>query len=134
MLSETEIREAFEEIIKGKIVKRFRHSLVHDGNDCTELFIKLLNENNFVKKTVSQTHVDVGFRCPAFLIVHQEATFGWVKWMNYNHPHYLKFFASEERKPSGSPTTILKPEDPTYLYVNERLAEEHDCDAPPLFE
>lgn len=134
MLSDVEIREAFEEIIKGQIVKRFCHSLVYDSKDCTDLFTDLLNENGFVKKTVAQSHVDVGFRCPAFLIDHQKAIFGWVKWMHYDHPCYLKFFASEERRPSGTPSIILKPDDAQRLYVNERLAEEHDCDAPPLYE
>lgn len=134
MLSENEIREAFEEIIQGKIVKRFRHSLVCDERDCTAMFVEILGENGFIKKTVSQSHVDVGFRCPAFLIDNQEAVFGWIKWMNYNHPRYLKFFASEERKPSGTPLLIIRPEDQRYLYINERLAEEHDCDSPPVYE
>jgi hypothetical protein len=134
MIADDEIVQALDEIILGQIVKRSKHELLWEGDNIRELFIQRLHVNRFEFKKIKDVEVPIGFRCPAFLLREQWAYFGWVKWMKYDEGIYWKYFASEVRRPSGSPVIIVTSDDIKEIYVNDTSHEEHDPDMPPLFE
>ncbi len=133
-LTDQEIAEAIDEIISGRIVKRSKHPLVWEGENIRPVFIRCLEENNFHLKTVEESLTPVGLRSPGFFIQGLWAYFGWVKWMKYDENIYWKYFGSEMRKASGTSVIIFKSSDPEQIYVNDALQEEHDPDAPPVYE
>ncbi|MBL7994511.1 hypothetical protein JNM05_03990 [bacterium] len=134
MVIDNDIIQALDEIILGRIVKRSKHELTWDDKNIREEFIQRLLHNHFEFKKVKNVDVPIGFRCPAFLLREQWAYFGWVKWMKYDEGIYWKYFASEVRRPSGSPVIIITSDDIKEIYVNDLSHEEHDPDLPPLYE
>ena len=134
-MNNTELIEAIDEFIKGDIVQRRRFQLIIDNSPSIEdLFITRLKKQDFQKKTVRESQVPVGYRSPAFLIQMNWAVFGHVKWTRYDADTYFKYFASVEKKPSGSSEILLKEDDQQVLFVNDTIQEIIDIDAPPLFE
>lgn len=134
MIADKDIIQALDEIILGQIVKRSKHELIWDDTNIKELFVQRLHLHRFEFKKIKDVDVPVGFRCPAFLVREQWAYFGWVKWMKYDEGIYWKYFASEVRRPSGSPVIIVTSDDIKEIYVNDTSHEEHDPDMPPLYE
>lgn len=134
MTIDNEIIQALDEIILGRIVKRSKHELIWEEQNIREEFIQRLLYNHFEYKKIKDVDVPIGFRCPAFLLREQWAYFGWVKWMKYDEGIYWKYFASEVRRPSGSPVIIFTSDDIKEVYVNDTSHEEHDPDLPPIYE
>lgn len=131
-LNNDDVIAALETIIDGEIVKRDRHTLEADGEDLSALFIQRLIRKGYRWLAVADTALVIGSKCPAFIVQERTAVFGWVKWMKYDVGIYRKFFASEWRKPSGTPVLILAQNET--VFVNDGLTQPHDPDAPPVFE
>ncbi len=131
-MNNEDVIAALEMIIDGELVKRDRHTLEEDGEDLSALFIQRLLRKGYRWSTVADTSLAVGSKCPAFIVQEGTAVFGWVKWMKYDVGIYRKFFASEWRRPSGSPVLILAQNET--VFVHDGLTQPHDPDAPPVFE
>jgi hypothetical protein len=133
-LTQKEIAEAVDEIITGRFVKRTKHSLVWEDQNISDIFKNHLLQNKYEWKTIHEANIPIGFRCPAFVIRDLWAYFGWVKWMKYSEGVYWKYFGSEIRNPSGSYLLLITSDDLQKIYVNDRIQEETDPDAPPVYE
>ncbi len=127
------IREALRAIIEGKIVKRIRHDLHHEGRDLQPLFLDELARCGYQPTTVDKVNVNPGERVPAFYLTDGVAYFGWVFWEQFTSWKMRKLWGSVIKNRRGDwdlqiPTTRI-----TKIYANESLKLEMDIDHPPEF-
>jgi len=125
------IRDALREIIEGRIVKRARHSLLHDGLDLTPVFVRELENLGYLPTTVGKVDVDPGERVPAFVLEDGVALFGWVFWEQFTSWKIRKLWGSVVRNAKGDWDTQIPETRPTTIYANEKLRIEMDIDHPP---
>lgn len=120
--------------IEGETIKRVSLLLIEDGIDFKRLFIDKARKHGYSEQTVANARTPVGNRSPAILIREDEALFGWIKWIKYDEGVYYKFFATELRKPSGTPEIIIRSDDLTPIWINDLIMESHEPDLPPTYE
>jgi hypothetical protein len=128
----TTVRDAMEQIIIGRNVKRGRHDLTLNEKDLTATFIEVLREHRFRPMTVQEVDVDPGERVPAFHIAEGTATFGWVFWEKFTERRKRKLFGSVTRNPKGDWAIQIPPSRHDVLYVCPEGKTEMDIDHPPV--
>ena len=129
--SDTRLREALADIVRGKMVKRSVHDLVHDGRDLTEDFMAELSAQGYVPCRVADVPVDPGERAPAFYIDRKIAYFGWVFWEQFTSWKIRKLWGSVIRNARGDWTIQIPESGSAVIYVNSSLTIEMDIDRPP---
>ena len=127
------VRDALRAIVDGKIVKRARHSLHHDGGDLTPLFIEEMGKLGYRKATVDGLDVKPGERVPAFFIDGGIAYFGWVFWEQFTSWKIRKLWGSVIKNKKGDWDIQIPAGRPTPIYANAELKIEMDIDHPPEF-
>jgi len=127
------LREALEDIIEGKTVKRSRHSLIWGSGDCVELFTTLLSERGYRRMLVSEVPVEPGERAPAFLLDATDAVFGWVFWEKFSETRMRKLFGSVIRNSKGDWAVQISEKKRTPVFVNPNRISEMDIDHPTGF-
>lgn len=127
------IRDALREIIEGKIVKRAKHSLLHDGLDLTSVFIEELENLGYHPTTVDAVGAQPGERVPAFYIDKKIAYFGWVFWEQFTSWKIRKLWGSVIKNKKGDWDIQIPETRHTTIYANEKLKLEMDIDHPPEF-
>lgn len=130
VLSEN-VRDALREIIEGKIVKRAKHALVHDGIDLTDVFVDELRQLGYRATTVGNVDAKPGERVPAFYIENSVAYFGWVFWEQFTSWKIRKLWGSVVKNRKGDWDIQIPDARPTTIYANEKLKLEMDIDHPP---
>jgi len=125
------VRDALREIIKGKIVKRAKHELVHEGIDLSEMFVVELQQLGYRATTVRNVDVKPGERVPAFYIENGVAYFGWVFWEQFTSWKVRKLWGSVVKNKKGDWDIQIPDTRPTTIYANENLKLEMDIDHPP---
>jgi len=125
------VRDALREIIKGKIVKRAKHELVHEGIDLSEMFVVELQQLGYRATTVGNVDVKPGERVPAFYIENGVAYFGWVFWEQFTSWKVRKLWGSVVKNKKGDWDIQIPDTRPTTIYANENLKLEMDIDHPP---
>jgi|ERR1043166_701408 hypothetical protein len=131
--NEENIRDAFRSIIEGKIVKRVKHELVHEGKDLTVLFIEELKTKNYQPSTVGKVNANPGERVPAFYLDGATAYFGWVFWEQFTSWKLRKLWGSVIKNEKGDWDIQIPATRSTTIYANESLKLEMDIDHPPEF-
>jgi hypothetical protein len=124
------VREAMEEIVTGRYVKRGHHDLKLNAEDLTATFIEVLREHRFEPMTVGQVNVAPGERIPAFYVAGGTATFGWVFWEKFTENRQRKLFGSIARNPKGDWAIQIPPSRNDVIYVNAEGKIEMDIDHP----
>ncbi len=124
------VREALDDIILGRTVKRARHELIHDGIDLTDYFIKSLLRHGFNPSTVGEITVQPGERLPAFYLEGSTAYFGWVFWEKFSQLRLRKLFGTVVRNTKGDWFIQLPSNSPAIIYVNTSTIFEMDIDCP----
>lgn len=127
------VRDALREIIEGKIVKRAKHPLVHEGIDLTDVFISELEQSGYRSTTVGNVDVEPEERVPAFYIEDGVAYFGWVFWEQFTSWKIRKLWGSVIKNKKGDWDIQIPDTRPTTIYANEKLKMEMDIDHPPEF-
>ncbi len=127
------VRDALRAIIEGKIVKRSRHDLHHDGRDLGPLFIEELEKRGYGKTTVDALDVKPGERVPAFFIENEFANFGWVFWERFTSWKIRKLWGSVIKNKKGDWDIQIPAGRAMPIYANARLKIEMDIDHPPEF-
>ncbi len=112
------IIEIFEEIISGKF-SILKIQLIYDGNDLTNLFIRKLEELNFIPKKVKEVEVEPGYRVPAFYLKNSEAYFGWVFWEIITEKFKRKLFGTAIKNQRGDWEIQITEDSDEIIYVNE---------------
>ncbi|MBI4546691.1 MAG: hypothetical protein HY707_01820 [Ignavibacteriae bacterium] len=131
--SDQKIRDALSSIIEGKIVKRIKHELRHEGKDLTAMFIEELERHGYRATTVDQVNVQPGERVPAFYIDNGNAYFGWVFWEQFTSWKIRKLWGSVIKNKRGDWDMQIPATRNTIIYANELLKLEMDIDHPPEF-
>ena len=129
--SDTRLREALAEIVRGSIVKRSVHDLAHDGRDLTEDFIAELSAQGYLPCRVTDVPVEPGERAPAFYIDRKIAYFGWVFWEQFTSWKIRKLWGSVIRNTRGDWTIQIPESGSAVIYANSSLTIEMDIDRPP---
>ena len=124
------VRDALDDIILGRTVKRARHELIHDGIDLTDHFIKSLITQGFNSTTVGEITVQPGERVPAFYLERSTAYFGWVFWEKFSQLRLRKLFGTVMRNTKGDWFIQLPSNSPAIIYVNISTIFEMDIDRP----
>ena len=124
------VREAMEEIVSGRYVKRGQHALTVDTEDLTGEFIEVLQEHHFEPMTVGQVSVTPGERAPAFYVADGTAYFGWVFWEKFSESRRRKLFGSAVRNAKGDWAIQIPPSRDVLIYVNREEKSEMDIDHP----
>jgi hypothetical protein len=124
------VRDALDDIILGRTVKRARHDLMHDGTDLTDHFLELLTKHGFVPSTVGATHIQPGERVPAFYLEGSTAYFGWVFWEKFSQLRLRKLFGTVVRNTKGDWFIQLPSNSPAIIYINTSTIFEMDIDRP----
>jgi hypothetical protein len=99
--AEAELASAFRDLASGRGVKRGRHSLVVDGHDRTDLFLRALADEGYTSQGIRDAPVELGERVPAFLVRDGVADFGWVFWEKFREGRARKLFGSVHRNAKG---------------------------------
>lgn len=129
--SDTLLREALAEIVRGSNVKRAVHDLVHDGRDLTEEFIAELVAGGYHPCRVAEIPVEPGERAPAFYIDRKIAYFGWVFWEQFTSWKIRKLWGSIQRNTRGDWSIQIPESGSAVIYANSTLTIEMDIDRPP---
>jgi hypothetical protein len=127
------VRDALREIIEGKIVKRARHTLHHNGVDLTPVFVEELERLGYVETTVGNVDAQPGERVPAFYIDNGVAYFGWVFWEQFTSWKLRKLWGSVIKNKKGDWDIQIPDTRQTKIYANKKLKLEMDIDHPPEF-
>ncbi|MBI1803605.1 MAG: hypothetical protein HY033_10855 [Ignavibacteriae bacterium] len=127
------IRDALRAIVEGKIVKRIKHDLVHEGQDLTHLFVKELERHGYKPMTVDGVRCERGERVPAFYMKDSVAYFGWVFWEQFTSWKIRKLWGSVIKDKRGDWDIQIPATRKTTIYANESLTLEMDIDHPPEF-
>jgi hypothetical protein len=127
------VREALEAIIEGKVVKRIRHELTHDGNDLSGLFLEELTKYGYSAATVASVDVKPGERVPAFFIESGIAWFGWVFWEQFTSWKLRKLWGSVAKNKMGDWEIQLSANRPATIFANMGMKLEMDIEHPPEF-
>lgn len=127
------VRDALNDIIEGKNVKRVKHELIHEGNDFTPMFIEELERYGYLPSTVDAVTVEPGERVPAFFIENRIAYFGWVFWEQFTSWKLRKLWGSVIKNQRGDWDIQIPPTRKTIIYANVSLKLEMDIDHPPEF-
>ena len=128
-----DVRDALRAIIEGKIVKRLKHDLTHEGQDLTPLFIEELQKHGFCPTTVGNVNVRPGERVPAFTIDNAVAYFGWVFWEQFTSVKLRKLRGSIVKNKLGDWDIQIPATRKIVIYANESLTLEMDIEHPPEF-
>ena len=131
--SRFQLREIFEDIVEGRIVKRARHNLMWGKKDCTMEFLEVLEEMRYVPMLVRDVDVKPGERVPGFFIDGATAFFGWVFWEKFSQLRLRKLFGSVVRNAKGDWAIQIPEKRTTIVYVNSSLKSEMDIDNPSGF-
>jgi hypothetical protein len=126
----TALREALEEIVDGKSVKRGRHDLRWESQDVVNAFIQVLQDHGYVLTTVQDVDVCPGERVPAFYVFERTAHFGWIFWEKFSRRKMRKLFGSVVRNAKGGWAIQIPTARATALYANPGLKCEMDLDNP----
>lgn len=129
-LTETEIEEAFREIIAGRSVKRSKHDLFSGGIDRSGLFLRTLSASGFRPVTVGKIDIRPGERCPAFLVQNGTALFGWVFWEKFSQLRLRKLFGTVVRNPNGDWLVQLPANSTAVIYADTSQVLPMDIDRP----
>lgn len=127
------IRDALREIVEGRIVKRSKHNLQHQGLDLTPIFVEELQAMGYSPTTVDAIDTQPGERVPAFYIDNGIAYFGWVFWEQFTSWKLRKLWGSVIKNSKGDWDIQIPATRQTTIYANERLKLEMDIDHPPEF-
>lgn len=130
---EEKVRDALRAIVEGKIVKRSRHDLHHDGMDLALLFIEELEKRGYRKTTVDALDLRPGERIPAFFIENGIAHFGWVFWEKFTSWKIRKLWGSVIKNKKGDWAIQIPGGRASPIYADEKLKIEMDIDHPPEF-
>ena len=125
------VRDALRAIVEGKIVKRSRHDLHHQGKDLTPVFLEELEKQGYHPTTVGESNVQPGERVPAFFIEDGTAYFGWVFWEQFTSWKIRKLWGSVMKNKRGDWEIQIPATRPTPIYANEKLKLEMNIDHPP---
>ena len=132
-VTEVKLRDALVAIIEGKIVKRIKHDLSHEGKDLTSAFIEELQKHGYQPTTVEHVNVQPGERVPAFYIDKGVAYFGWVFWEQFTSWKIRKLWGSVIKNKRGDWDIQIPAARKTTIYANKSLKLEMDIDHPPEF-
>lgn len=124
------VREALDDIILGRTVKRARHDLIHDGLDLTDHFVESLTTHGYLPAAVGETTIRPGERVPAFYLERSTAYFGWVFWEKFSQLRLRKLFGTVVRNAKGDWLIQLPSNSPATIYVNSSIIFEMDIDRP----
>ncbi len=123
--SAKEIEEIFEDIISCKF-NTVKVELKYDDFDLTDVFVKKLEELNFIPKKIKEVEVEPGFRVPAFYVKNHEAYFGWVFWEIFTEMKRRKLFGSAIKNQRGDWEIQITEDKEEFVYVNESRKIEID--------
>lgn len=126
----TQLTVAFEEIIEGRNVKRSSHSLLWEGTDYTDPFIRILIRKGYHPVCVRDVPVAPGERIPAFLVEHSIALFGWIFWEKFSDQRMRKLFGSVVRNTRGDWAVQIPEKKTMIVYANTAELSEMDIDHP----
>jgi hypothetical protein len=124
------VRDALDDIILGRTVKRARHELIHDGSDLTDHFLESLTRHGFIASTAGETRIQPGERVPAFYLERSTAYFGWVFWEKFSQLRLRKLFGTVIRNTKGDWLITLPSNSTKILYVNTTHLFKMDIDRP----
>ncbi len=126
----SDIIDAIDKIIAGKNVERNVHSLVFDGEDLTDLFLKRAEFAGFIKTTVGGVNLDYDERVAAFAVRNSTAYFGWVFIERFNASKSRKLFGSDILNRRGDWVIQIPWNSREYIYVHpaERIGRESGSD------
>jgi hypothetical protein len=131
--SDRRVREALADIVRGTVVKRSVHDLVHEGTDLTGEFIAELAAQGYIPCRVADVPVDPGQRAPAFYIDRKIAYFGWVFWEQFTSWKIRKLWGSVVKNGRGDWRIQVPESGGALIYANSSLTIEMDIDRPPEF-
>ena len=126
----TALREALEEIVDGKSVKRGKDDLRWESQDVVNTFIQVLQDHGYVLTTVQDVDVHPGERVPAFHVFERTAHFGWIFWEKFSRRKMRKLFGSVVRNAKGDWAIQIPAARATALYTNPGIRCEKDLDNP----
>ena len=132
-VAEGKLRDALAAIIEGKIVKRIKHDLSHEGKDLTSAFIEELQKHGYQPTIVEHVNIQPGERVPAFYIDNGVAYFGWVFWEQFTSWKIRKLWGSVIKNKRGDWDIQIPAARKTTIYANKSLKLEMDIDHPPEF-
>ncbi|MEW6060702.1 MAG: hypothetical protein AB1600_02050 [Bacteroidota bacterium] len=130
MTLQEKLRDALQDIVEGRNVKRAKHDLVYNGKDVSELFVEVLYRCNFLPTTVNTVEIAPGERVPAFYLENQTAYFGWVFWEKFTQLRLRKLFGTVVRNTKGDWLIQITPTSSKIIYVNQLTVFEMDIDRP----
>ena len=128
--SHEHLHDAFAAFILGTGATRVKLSLLLDGSDLTEEFVRSLGSHGFAGTTVGHVDIEPEQRVPAFLIQERTAYFGWVFWEKFTDTRMRKLWGSVLRNEKGDWAIQIPSSRPTTIYANPHLAKEMDIDRP----
>ena len=127
------VREAFADLIDGRVVKRAVHYLGFPGIELTDLFVQVLQEKGYLSCPIRDIDVQPGERVPAFHIDGSTAYFGWVFWEKFSNRKMRKLYGSVVRNAKGDWAIQIAGNRATAVYANTALKSEMDIDNPSGF-
>ena len=127
------LKQAFADIIEGRVVKRSLHHLGMPGVELTDLFVHVLKEKGYLATPLHEIDVQPGERVPAFYIDGDTAYFGWVFWEKFSDRKMRKLYGSVVRNARGDWAIQISGNRTTPVYVNMKLRGEMDIDNPSGF-
>ncbi len=131
--TERKLREAFRDIIQGRVVKRSRHELHWEGLDVSQVFIEELKSAGYIPTTVDAVDVAPGQRVAAFYVENTSAYFGWIFWEKFWAKRMRKLWGSVIRNAKGDWAIQITPRRRKTIYANMDEKFEMDLDRPSDF-
>ena len=122
---EADLKEVFYDIITGR-VKRYVHDLVFQKHDYTSLFINCLQDKAYLPRPLKEVQIEVGMRCPGFLVQDSVAYFGYLFWEVFDEKHKRKIWGSVMRNKKGDWKYILSGNSSNVVYLNLNKLQEVD--------
>ncbi|MDH4069450.1 MAG: hypothetical protein OEV30_03410 [Ignavibacteria bacterium] len=124
------LTDALQEIVEGRNVKRSSHSLIWEGTDCTDEFVRILDEKGYHPVLVRDVSVAPGERVPAFHVANASALFGWIFWEKFSDRRMRKLFGSVVRNNKGDWAVQIPEKKSVLVYANTSELSEMDIDHP----
>jgi hypothetical protein len=125
-----QLREALQDIVDGRIVKRSLHTLQWNRRDVSGEFVDVLQQSGYTPMYVQDVNVEPGERTPAFYLHEGTAYFGWIFWEKFTEKRQRKLFGSVIRNEKGDWAIQISPQRKTTIYVNSALKTQMDQDHP----